>query len=296
MNIVILGPGAVGSLWATSLATAGHHVSLWTRHNHKQQDLSLDDKAPITFEANKLSTLEKGDVILITVKAWQVQTALLPILPHLHPDTILLFLHNGMGAIDTLKSNIDAFPIVVGTTTQAAYKPNTSQVMHTGVGQTQIGGFNSKGGKCEFLEEVLHHALPDVKWNPNIHQALWDKLAINCAINPLTGIHQCLNGDLALPKFSATLDNVTQELVCVMRHEGFAADFGALREKISTVIHATAKNHSSMQQDVFHQRKTEIEFITGYLIQVAARHRIPVPANQALLDAILTIEKSWISS
>lgn len=297
LNIVILGPGAIGSLWAASLATAGHHVSLWTRNNKDtQRDLSLGDTPPVTFETNNLNALKHCDVVLVTVKAWQVQTALLPILSHLHPDTILLFLHNGMGAVDTLKSDIASFPVVIGTTTQAAYKPNVDQVIHTGVGQTQIGGFNSKGEKCEFLVEVLNHALPEVKWNPNIRKALWDKLAINCAINPLTGIHQCLNGNLSEPKFNTVLDEVTQEVVSVMHREGLEANFEVLREKVSTVIHATAKNHSSMQQDVFHQRKTEIEFITGYVIRVAARHHIPVPANQALLDAILNIEKSWISS
>ncbi len=297
MNIIILGPGAIGSLWATSFAIAGHHVSLWTRYtNASQQKLSLNNNASISFDTNNIEALNNGDLVLVTVKAWQVEAALAPLLPHLNSDTILLFMHNGMGAVEALKSDISSFPIVIGTTTQGAYKPHPNQVFHTGVGQTQLGSFNAKGSQCTFLEEVLNHSLPEVTWVPNIQQALWGKLAVNCAINPLTAIHQCLNGALKQPEFSGILDRITQEVVSVMCSEGLPTCFDVQRNIINTVIDATAKNHSSMQQDVFHQRKTEIEFITGYVVNMAERHAIPVPENRALLDEILNIEKGWKSS
>lgn len=59
-----------------------------------------------------------------------------------------------------------------------------------------------------FLVNVLEHALPTVNWNPEIKTALWTKLAINCAINPLTGLEQVKNGKLADQHFSETLNSI----------------------------------------------------------------------------------------
>ncbi|EXF69346.1 2-dehydropantoate 2-reductase family protein [Vibrio parahaemolyticus AQ3810] len=165
--------------------------------------------------------------------------------------------------------------------------------MHTGQGITQVGGFNASGAQCQFLQDVMQHALPKVVWNPNINAALWTKLAINCAINPLTALHQCKNGDLAHGDFQDTLKNITKELVEVMNKEDIATQFDVLFETIMQVVRATSENYSSMRQDVFHQRPTEIDFITGYLLKAAEKHRINTPENLELYQRIKQIEQSW---
>ncbi|MDF2154390.1 2-dehydropantoate 2-reductase [Vibrio sp. CAU 1672] len=296
MNILILGPGAIGSLWATKLKQAGHNVSLWGRSAESEQSLQLDDSPTTRFPNQDVASLKKADLIIVTVKAWQVESAIKPLLPHINPDSIVLLMHNGMGTAQLVEKQLKHNPIVIATTTHGAYKPSKQQVLHTGRGSTQIGAFNAKGSQCAFLEEVLNHALPEVNWNPDINAALWTKLAINCAINPLTAIHQCKNGALAAAEFSRTLKNITRELVEVMSKEGIEVEFDSLHATIMQVVSATAANYSSMRQDVFHQRRTEIDFITGYLLQVAEIHHINTPENARLYQRIKQIEQSWTQS
>ncbi|PFG55513.1 ketopantoate reductase [Vibrio sp. ES.051] len=293
MNILILGPGAIGSLWATKLQRAGHNVSLWGRRSESQQTLQLDDSPATTFCNQAISAVNHADLILVTVKAWQVEEAIRPLMSHINPDTVIMLMHNGMGTTATVNSLFPENPIVIATTTHGAYKPSREQVRHTGLGHTQIGGFNAKGTQCVFLQDVMDHALPEVSWSPNIHTALWTKLAINCAINPLTAIHQCNNGALAASAFKVSLENITKELVKVMNKEGIAIEFCSLFDMIMQVVKATAENYSSMKQDVFHQRRTEIDFITGYLLQAAKKHHIEVPENMKLYQKIKQIEQSW---
>ncbi|PMN52697.1 2-dehydropantoate 2-reductase [Vibrio lentus] len=293
MNISIIGPGAIGSLWAIKLSQAGHNVSLWSRSADNSIDLSLDGQTSLSFSNNNIEKLSESDLVIFTVKAWQVEEATTPLLQYLDPDTILIFMHNGMGAVDQIATKIDTHPVILATTTQAAFKPNRNNVSHTGIGQTQLGAFNLKGQQCTFLVEVLEHALPAVSWNPEIKTALWTKLAINCAINPLTGLEQIKNGELADKRFSEVLSSIIKELSKVMLAEGITCSLDGLETSVNKVIQATAKNNSSMKQDVFYQRKTEIDFITGHLIKTARKHQIEVPVNQKLFDQVKERENSW---
>lgn len=293
MNILILGPGAVGSLWATKFQLAGHNVSLWGRTSDSKQLLQLDDSPAINFANQHLPSVQNADLVVVTVKAWQVETAIEPLLPYINTDTIIMLMHNGMGTAPLLEAKLPDNPLIVATTTHGAYKPNKELVMHTGQGITQVGGFNASGAQCQFLQDVMQHALPEVVWNPNINAALWTKLAINCAINPLTALHQCKNGDLAHGDFQDTLKTITKELVEVMNKEDIATQFDVLFETIMQVVRATSENYSSMRQDVFHQRPTEIDFITGYLLKAAEKHRINTPENLELYQRIKQIEQSW---
>ncbi|CAK1819876.1 2-dehydropantoate 2-reductase [Vibrio crassostreae] len=293
MNITIVGPGAIGSLWAIKLLQAGHNVSLWSRSSDTSIDLSLDEQTSLSLSNNNIEKLSASDLVLVTVKAWQVKEATTPLLQYLDPDTILMFMHNGMGAVDEIATQMDAHPVVLATTTQAAFKPDRNSVSHTGLGQTQLGAFNLKGQQCTFLVDVLEHALPSVSWNPEIKTALWTKLAINCAINPLTGLEQVKNGELVDQRFSETLNSIVHELTQVMQAEGITCSFDELEASVNKVIHATAQNNSSMKQDMFYQRKTEIDFITGHLIKTALKHQIEVPTNQKLFAMVKERENSW---
>lgn len=294
MNIVILGPGAIGRLWAYQLHKAGHQVALWGTQPAGEYCLIQDELAPITLAYNQPATLEHADLLLVCVKAWQVGTALLPLLDKLAPQTILLFIHNGMGALDTLTERLSDHPLLMATTTHGALKQGAHHVMHTGQGTTQLGAVNAQGERCDFLVDVLNHALPHVLWTDNIRYALWHKLAINCAINPLTAIENCRNGQLADANYRPLLNQLINELVSVMRAEQVPIEPQQLTESIDRVIEATSQNYSSMQQDVAHQRPTEIDFITGYVIKKAAQHSLAVPVNQSLYRHIHSLQQRWI--
>lgn len=295
MNIVILGPGAIGRLWAYQLHKAGHQVALWGTQPAGEYCLIQDELAPITLAYNQPATLEHADLLLVCVKAWQVETALLPLLDKLDPQTILLFIHNGMGALDTLTERLSDHPLLMATTTHGALKQGAHHVMHTGQGTTQLGAVNAQGERCDFLVDVLNHALPHVLWTDNIRYALWHKLAINCVINPLTAIENCRNGQLANANYQPLLNQLINELVGVMQAEQVPIEPQQLTESIDRVIEATSQNYSSMQQDIAQQRPTEIDFITGYVIKKAAQHGLTVPLNQHLYQQIHSLQQGWIS-
>lgn len=294
MNIVVLGPGAIGCLWACKLTQAGHNVSLWGRDFQPELSLQFNKSEYYSFTNHNTLALQHADLVLVTVKAWQIESALKPLLPQLSKDTILLFIQNGMGTLDSLTETLLPYPVILGTTTHGALKTG-QHVQHTGLGTTQIGAFNASGGQCQFLAEVLQHALPTVIWNDNIAHALWLKLFINCAINPLTALYQCTNGELANDYFSFKWHQIVDEIMLIADAEQLPYSADNLKETILNVIIATSHNRSSMHQDIANRRQTEIDYITGYLIKVGNQHHIELPFNQELFYKVKQIEREGLT-
>lgn len=293
MNIVVLGPGAIGSLWASHLHTAGHSVSVWSRQTSPMVSIQLEQNQPVSFDNNSYDSLDKADLILVTLKAPQVASSLQTLVDNICSETMIVLMHNGMGTAELVSQLMPNNPLMVATTTHGALRESQGTVRHTGQGMTEIGGYNDAGKRCSFVAEVFEHSLPQVKWNPDILSALWNKLAINCAINPLTAIEQVANGALAEEQYATTLQSVVEEVAQVMQAEGMSTSSEQLASSVAKVIQATASNLSSMNQDIVHQRQSEIDFITGYLIERAQSHGIATPVNSALYQAVKNIEQGW---
>ncbi|MGO2497662.1 MAG: 2-dehydropantoate 2-reductase [Vibrio litoralis] len=294
MKIGIVGIGALGSLWATKLKQAGHNILAITRdHSQRSIAIALDEQAEFEIPANDLTQLSTCQAIIITVKSTQVKQAIEPLFDYLASNIPLIFLHNGMGALDQLSEQWNQHPLFLATTTQAAFKPSSQQVKHTGIGQTLIGAYRETEkltAQLESIIQVLDSALPKVMWHNQINDALWKKLAINCVINPMTAIYQCKNGELLQPQYQTEVDNLINECHQVMQAAGQSPSLSELSTTIKQVMLGTGDNFSSMHQDIHHQRTTEIDFITGFLIKQAQRYGIEVPNHQRLFQKVKQLE------
>lgn len=305
MQIGILGIGAIGQLLAQQLAAAGLEPWLLPRANtpslaeqgEKQvYTLELGDQSLQTSFlclAQDSSKLKQLDLLLVTVKAYQVEAALEPLLPKLHPDCRILLLHNGLGPHQSLAAKLNGRPLNLGTTSQGALKLSSNHIRQTGSGLTQIGDLIG-APMPEVMKTVLLNAIPGSQWSDTILEALWQKLAVNAVINPLTAIHRVNNGALAAPEFEGTICAILDELLQIAKQEGIALTFDALHARVKEVIRLTAANYSSMYQDLKHGRKTEIDYINGYLQQRAEQYGLTLPINSELLAQIKALESNQL--
>ena len=88
------------------------------------------------------------------------------------------------------------------------------------------------------------------------------------------------------PDLAAEVAPLCEEVARICRAEGFAGVAAALPDTVAGVIAATAANRSSMLQDMEAGRPTEIDYINGYLLQVADRHGIEAPRNRELVEDV----------
>lgn len=292
MRITVLGCGALGQLWLTALCKQGHEIQGWLRIPQPYCSVNLVEEDGTIFNesltANDPDFLARSDLLLVTLKAWQVSDAVKGLVASLSPATPVLLLHNGMGTVEELKSLPN--PLLMGTTTHAARRDG-NVIIHVASGITHIGPARAQDGEFSYLADTLQMALPDVAWHNTIRPALWRKLAVNCVINPLTALRDCKNGDLRdVPE---EIEKIAREVAAVIEREGHHISADELIAYVHQVIESTAENISSMLQDVRAMRHTECDYITGYLLRRARAHGITVPENARLFDLIKRKESEY---
>lgn len=288
----ILGAGAIGCLYAEALHRAGCQTTLLLRSGEparqnllvEREDQHYNTTLPTASPANCGSITH----LLVTTKAYDVRAAVQSIAQHLGAHSTVLVMVNGMGLTQEIEQDFPQLAVFSGTTTEGAYRIAPLHICHSGHGETRIGRAGQPQPAPWF--HAWSQALDTCVWEEDIEAALWQKMAINCAINPLTAVHRCLNGDLAgRPELARQVSALCAEITQVSYAAGFTDTARTLQQSVDRVIAATAANRSSMLQDVSAGRRTEIDYITGHLLQVAREHGIVASRNADLLERVKNI-------
>lgn len=283
----ILGAGSLGTLWATRLARAGVPVRLILRNEARLasyragQGLTLVEHGVEHTYAVIGETAESPEPIhrlLVACKAYDAQRAIAQLQPRLAPDAELILLQNGLGSQDAVAAQVPSARCIYASSTEGAFRDGDWRVVFAGHGYTWLGDANHPTPPL-WLDDLQAASIPH-EWATDILTRLWRKLALNCAINPLTVLYQCRNG--GLQDHQCEVATLCAELAELLECCGQPAAAQDLHNEVERVIQATAANYSSMYQDVANARRTEISYLLGYACQAAARHRLALPHLQQL--------------
>ena len=310
-KIAILGAGAIGQLLYHQLEASSEAKPIFItrgRSGTRQQLLTFTNLTKIisTSSATVIGIaqqechpkrlqhqLQHIQLLIVCVKAYQVDDAVSSIIEYLPKHCHILLLHNGIGPHLQVQKYLLTQGLSLGTTSQGALRLAPWHVQQTGTGDSQLGHTNGTLLANE-LKTLLLNAIPQSLWCDTILVHLWQKLAINATINPLTAIKICRNGALADPSYKQLIENVIAELVGVAQADGIALDKLVLTNKVYDVIQRTANNYSSMYQDVANKRQTEIDNINGYIIERAKAHHLSCEINETLFNQIKAIESQYL--
>jgi len=283
----ILGAGAIGSLFASALQRAGLPVTLLLREACERVQLALEEDGTVerlSFAASRPEDPGPVTHLLVTTKAYDVRAAVLSVAHRLDANSQVLLLANGLGFADELHRDLRQLDCYLGSTTEGAYRVSQRRICHAGRGFTRVGRPGNTTPPQWF--RYWSDAVQPGTWDNDIERTLWLKLAINCAINPLTALFRCCNGKLAQADLDRQVRALCEEIAPVSAAAGYPISYDELYRQVREVIAATAANRSSMLQDVVAGRPTEIDYITGYLVQQARLYGIAVPLNEGLMTKV----------
>ncbi|MBA4494260.1 ketopantoate reductase family protein [Paenactinomyces guangxiensis] len=306
MKIAILGCGALGLLWGARLSQLKNlETVLITRTGEQQQCLCEKGliftsfrhqtrRIPVRAEQSSQITVNNPfDVVFVTVK--QIHLAdVIPLLQTItHPESQILFWQNGLGHGDQIARLRRRPWTYAAVTTEGAWKKRGNEVEHTGLGETWIGAFPKAGQPHPALLSLLDMIQGQrqdfgisLNYDSQVLRRIWEKMAINCVINPLTAIDQVKNGELLSGEYTVIMEEILSETLEVAAKQGIVLDREDTMAKVRMVCRKTAGNYSSMLQDLQKGRRTEIDFINGAVVELGKKNGIDAPINQEMVRLI----------
>ena len=318
-RIGIIGAGAIGSVVGGLLTKAGHDVTLidqWPEHVEmmRTRGLKLSGtcgehlipvKALHIHEAQGLTAA--FDAVFIAVKSYDTEWATHLGLGYLkRPDGVVVDFQNGINdervAAVAGRERCLGCVITIGA---GMYEAGHAMRTDTGTIGFKIGEHDgSDSQRARDLARILSDVAPATV-TTNLWGERWSKLTVNCMANPLAGLSGLGSAEVRsepVPRRIAI--HIAAEVIQVGRasgHEvepiyGIAAqrfvDAGAGRgfEAVEADLVAGAKflvgGRPSLLQDVMKGRRTEIDYLNGFVAQQGRKLGVKTPVNDAVVELI----------
>ena len=306
MKITVIGPGAMGLLFAGKLAACAD-VSLVGNNPVNIRELNekgVTIKRGDSSETRKIpaylpgSCKEPADVIILLTKAYQIRDALQDNRELIGPDTMLLTLQNGKGHEDVMREFTDSAHVLIGTTKEGSFRESSSVILHTGIGETVFGGVAADGDKypdkerMEEIRNVFESAGFSCMVSENIRYEVWNKLMINASSSALSGVLQVPQGYVAENENAWSIcKDLIREICMAAAGEGAVFDPEEQIIRIREHLRKAPNGYASLCVDLEKGRKTEVDFITGAVVRAARNQSLQVPVQETILRLIHALEE-----
>ncbi len=290
MSVCVIGPGAMGCLFAARLARGGVKTILLDYKPDRAKYLAAsgivveEDNGQFSVKVNCLTKFPPTcHLVIVLVKSYNTSS-----LRDL-PSCPVLTLQNGLGNAEKLTNLIGSNKILAGATYEAAYLVDVNRVIHTAAGLTRFGAWTTCS--TEYAERVLKQAGFSVEITEAPGQTIWEKAIVNSGINPITALLNIPNGGiLDIPEARSLMRDLVVEAVKVATSEGYKFPYSMI-ERTEEICRLTRDNFSSMLQDLRTGRKTEIDAICGEILERAQIAGVPTPRMRVVWQLIKAIEQ-----
>ncbi len=282
----------MASWFGASLARAGHRVTLagtWRAalfalaHDGVRVQSGDGDWSARVNSVAVGAPVPPHDLVLVLVKSHQTRSVASFAARAAGIGGFLLTLQNGLGNREILEAEAGRGRVGLGVTTAGA----------TVLAPGWVRGFpaptllgDDGAGRAARVAALFREAGLACDVSPDIDSVAWRKLAVNCAINPLSALAGVVNGALLeRPDARAQLEAAAREAGAVATALGVALAADPVALAVETA-HRTAGNRSSMLQDLDRGVRTEIDAINGAVVALGQRLGVSTPVNAELVRAV----------
>ena len=302
MNIVIYGTGGVGGYFGARLAQAGNNVTFIARGKHleaiKQEGLQLksingDYLVNPANATNKISTIKNIDLIIISVKTWQLSEVAKIIKPVLNEDTMVISLLNGCNNHEILASIIDKKHILGGLCKVVSFVENYGVINHVAYEPTIVFGElnNNKTERILKLEKVLKDAKITNKVADDIQKEIWIKYLYITTVSALGALTRASHGEMiASPYIKNMLLKTAEEIYAVAKGKGVHLPKNIIEKQFEIIESLPYETTASLQRDIMDGKPSELEAQNGTIVRLGKELGIPTPTNDLIYFTLLPQE------
>jgi 2-dehydropantoate 2-reductase len=303
MKIAVVGCGAMGSVYAALLATAGHEIwaiDSWKEHIDaiKTKGLRLEgasgDRTVRINATTDAADAGPCDLVILATKAMHVEKAARSMQPLLRPDTVVLSIQNGLGGPDTAARILGRERVLVGVVGGfGASMKAPGHAHHNGWELVRLGELAGPiSSRLEAVAEIWRSGGFRVKCFDDIDQLIWEKLICNvcfsgtCAITQSTIIEVVEDADAWQIASQCAI-----EAFNVARARGIKLDFTDPVNYVRAFGMKIPNARPSMLLDHMAGRMSEIDAINGAIPLAARAVGVATPYNEVISALVRAKER-----
>jgi len=286
-NILIVGCGAIGGLFAAALSRVARVIAFDSSVEHVKaintHGLRVIGRNQGTahLKATDNSAALSGvafDAVIFLIKSKMTAAAMAQLRPVLHGNPALVTLQNGMGNAEVLLSEPKAI-VIRGVTMNAGRYVEPGCIEYLIEGKTWLGPARGSTEDARPLAELLNKAGMETEMIADPMGAVWSKFVFNCVMNPLGAL---MMGDNASryepPEMRALIDDMAAECMAVVKALGGTFAFPPMEfvAKVRAGAIPLSRHAGSMALDIARGGPTEIDELTGFIVREGERLKLPV--------------------
>lgn len=297
-NILMVGAGSVGGFFGAHLAQNNPNVSFLLRPKTlaavKQHGLTIRS-ASGTFTVHPQASsdpreLPKPDLIILGVKAFDLDEVMTQLEPVLTDKTVILTLQNGIDTEDRIIARTSRDCVVGGVAFIYSKIAAPGVIDHYKKGSVAIGELmGHESERVLKIKELFTAAGIPCHLSKDIRRSKWEKMCWNCVFNPITVlIDDKVSKALDHPEMMRVIHQIVDEVAAVSA----AVKVPLPADMAERVVKATQEIrdiHTSMYDDWKAGRQTEIAYLNGYIVQKGRELGIPTPVNEVMTAMIKTM-------
>ena len=297
-QILMVGAGSVGGFFGAHLAKHNPNVSFLLRPRTLQavRARGLTVRSPDgTFTvhppaASNPRELARPDLVILSVKAYDLDEVLTQLEPVLTEQTVFLTLQNGLDTEDRIHARFGRDCVVGGVAFIYSKIAEPGVIDHYKRGAVAVGELMGQTSpRVKAIVDLFTSAGLSCQVVPDIRRSKWEKMCWNCVFNPLTVIiDDRVSKALDHPEMLRTIHQTVEEVTAVAA--GLKVPLSSdMADKVVRWSQEIRDIHTSMYDDWKAGRPTEIDYLNGYIVAKGRELGIPTPVNQALTAMIAVI-------
>lgn len=302
-NIGVIGIGCVGSVIASQLADYAEAINVFLIANGSRAERLKNEGVTVNGKHHFFPVLDnpsediKLDLLFVCVKNFHLHQACEDMRTFVDEKTIILPLLNSVSPTPTIQALYPDNRVLYGYIQKIDAHRSKDGFCYNIAGDIHFGYAKNEVVKPELteiqtiLKETDFSAFIDV----DMLHGVWKKWMLNVGANQVSALTEADYLQFAkIPEIEHILRLAMQELLTIACFEQVNLSTQDILDTLNYLTTYPYPKQTSMLQDVLAHRKTEIDYISGDIIELSKKWNCPCPVNLSMYYLIKSKEKAYL--
>ena len=288
-RISIIGDGAMGVLYASMLSSFSP-VTVFSRNAERTEKRNVNGIRVISREGEIIcrpvfssdkSAISSSDLVILFVKSTATVGVIDEYKEYIPEGAYIMTLQNGAGHLEELRRYFPEERIIIGVTEHNASVIDDCTINHGGCGKTVIST------SSEWVKDAFSSAGIETEVSDCVMRDIWRKLLTNASLSTATALLMCSIDSLGRSSGAFSIvEKLLEEAVMVAAGDGYRFSYDEVRRELYEKTRTSHNAYTSIYSDLKNGRKTEVDYISGYVTARAEVLGLDVPYQRAAVDMI----------